>query len=54
MFAIFGARLAGGCPSGHGLSGVMQLAPSGLIAMACFMAGGMLTARLVYDGRGRG
>ena len=24
MVAMFGARLAGGCPSGHGLSGLMQ------------------------------
>ncbi|MBN2233212.1 MAG: YeeE/YedE family protein [Deltaproteobacteria bacterium] len=54
MIAIFGARLAGGCPSGHGLSGVMQLAGSGLVAMACFMAGGLLTARMVYGRQGRG
>ena len=45
---LFGARLAGGCPSGHGLSGVMQLAVSGLVALVCFFAGGMLVARLLY------
>lgn len=45
---LFGARLAGGCPSGHGLSGVMQLAVSGLVALICFFAGGMLVARLLY------
>jgi len=45
---LFGARLAGGCPSGHGLSGVMQLAGSGLGALICFFAGGMLVARLLY------
>ena len=46
--AIFGVRLAGGCPSGHGLSGMMQLSVSGIVAMAGFMGGGFLTAYLVY------
>ena len=35
--SLFGARLAGGCPSGLGLSGVMQLSVSGLVGMACFL-----------------
>ncbi len=48
---MFGARMADGCPSGHGLSGVMQLAVSGLLALVCFFAGGLLVARLLY-GRG--
>jgi len=51
IIAIFGARLAGGCPSGHGLSGVMQLSLSGLIAMAGFMVGGIVIARAIYGGR---
>jgi uncharacterized membrane protein YedE/YeeE len=46
--ALFGARLADGCPSGHGLSGVMQLSVSGLAAFACFFAGGVLVARRLY------
>lgn len=46
--AMVGARLAGGCPSGHGLSGMMQLAVSGLIAMIFFMAGGFAAARFFY------
>jgi uncharacterized membrane protein YedE/YeeE len=46
--AMFGARLADGCPSGHGLSGVMQLSVSGLAALACFFAGGVLVAGRVY------
>lgn len=49
---LFGARLAGGCPSGHGLSGNMQLAFSGLLALVFFILSGVLTARLLY-GRGR-
>lgn len=50
---LFGARLAGGCPSGHGLSGNMQLAVSGLLALVFFMVGGILTARLVYGKGGQ-
>lgn len=46
--AMFGARLADGCPSGHGLSGSMQLAVSGFISLACFFIGGMIVARLIY------
>lgn len=49
--ALFGARLAGGCPSGHGLSGVMQLSISGLVAIVCFFAGGLVVAGLIYRGR---
>ena len=48
IIAMFGARLAGGCPSGHGLSGMIQLAVSGLVAMVFFFAGGILMTRLVY------
>jgi hypothetical protein len=48
--AMFGARLAGGCPSGHGLSGTVQMAVSGYVATLCFFVGGMLVARLLYTG----
>jgi uncharacterized membrane protein YedE/YeeE len=51
FIAMFGARLAGGCPSGHGLSGVMQLAVSGFIAMCFFIIGGIFVARLIYERR---
>ena len=49
IVALFGVRLAGGCPSGHGLSGMMQLATSGLVAMCGFMAGGIVFARIFYS-----
>ncbi|WP_155314455.1 YeeE/YedE thiosulfate transporter family protein [Desulfosarcina ovata] len=49
--ALFGVRLAGGCPSGHGLSGLSQLAVSGFIALAFFFLAGLVTARLVYGPR---
>jgi hypothetical protein len=48
IVAMFGARLAGGCPSGHGLSGLMQLSISGFIAMAGFFGAGVLVAHLIY------
>ncbi len=48
MVAIFGVRLAGWCPSGHGLSGLAQLSLSGFLAMAMFFVVGVITAHLVY------
>lgn len=48
VIAIYGARLAGGCPSGHGLSGLAQMSVSGFIAAACFFIGGIIMARIVY------
>lgn len=53
IFAMFGARLADGCPSGHGLSGSLQLAVSGFIALACFFIGGLITANWLYKGGGK-
>ena len=50
IIAMYGARLADGCPSGHGLSGMIQLAVSGLIAMIFFFVGGIVMTRLVYSG----
>ena len=49
--SIFGARLAGGCPSGQGLSGLIQLSVSGIISLICFFIGGIVVVRLVYRGR---
>jgi len=51
--AMFGARLADGCPIGHGLSGLMQLSLSGFAATAIFFAVGSVAARLIYRGGGR-
>jgi uncharacterized protein len=50
IIAMFGARLADGCPSGHGLSGSLQLSVSGFIALACFFIGGAIVARILYGG----
>jgi uncharacterized membrane protein YedE/YeeE len=44
----FGARLAGGCTSGHGISGALQLSVGSWIALIGFFAGGIATAMLMY------
>lgn len=47
---MFGARLADGCPSGHGLSGLAQIAASGYVSLICFFLAGMIMARIIYGG----
>ena len=51
MVAMVGARMASGCPSGHGLSGMMQLSVSSFVALAMFFGVGIFVAALVYNGR---
>ena len=48
VFVGFGARWAGGCTSGHGISGSLQLAVSGWLAVMCFFAGGIATAMVMF------
>jgi uncharacterized membrane protein YedE/YeeE len=43
----FGARWAGGCTSGHGISGTLQLAVSSWLAAICFFIGGIATAMAI-------
>ena len=38
---IFGSRLAGGCTSGHGISGMSQLSISSIVSVAAMFAGGI-------------
>lgn len=44
ILMAFGARMAGGCTSGHGISGTMQLNVASWIAVICFFIGGMAVA----------
>jgi len=44
----FGARMAGGCTSGHGISGTLQLAVGSWVAVVCFFAGGIAVAMLMF------
>jgi uncharacterized protein len=48
MLVAFGSRLAGGCTSGHGISGTLQLAVGSWIAAVCFFLGGIGAAMLMY------
>lgn len=48
---LFGARLAGGCTSGHVISGMSQLALSGMVFAAAVFAAAIPVARAVYGGR---
>ena len=41
---LFGARIADGCTSGHGLSGTAQLAVGSMVAVTAMFAGGIATA----------
>lgn len=43
---IFGARLAGGCTSGHGLTGIGRLSVGSFIAVFAIFAGGILSSLL--------
>jgi uncharacterized membrane protein YedE/YeeE len=44
----FGARWAGGCTSGHAISGIAALQVPSLLAVVGFFAGGLLVTHLVY------
>ena len=48
IFLGFGSRWAGGCTSGHGISGTMQLAVSSWISAICFFIGGVIAANLIF------
>lgn len=48
LLMAFGARLGGGCTSGHGISGTLQLSVGSWIAVICFFLGGIPVAMLLY------
>lgn len=43
-----GARWAGGCTSGHGISGTLQLVVSSWVAVVCFFIGGIAAAMFIF------
>jgi hypothetical protein len=53
VILVFGARLAGGCTSGHGISGSLQLALSGWTFFMAVFAAGVASAFTLY-GKVRG
>jgi hypothetical protein len=50
---MFGARLAQGCTSGHGISGVLQLALSSWIFVVLLFVAGTATTFALYGREGR-
>ncbi len=52
IIIIFGARIAGGCTSGHVISGGLQLSVAGWLFMASFFVSGVATALLLYRKKG--
>ena len=44
----FGTRWAGGCTSGHSISGISNLQPASLIATIGFFVGGIITTFLLF------
>jgi uncharacterized protein len=47
FFVGFGTRYAGGCTSGHAISGLSNLQWPSLVATCCFMVGGFIMANLI-------
>jgi len=43
----FGSRYAGGCTSGHAISGLSNLQAPSFIATCCFMVGGLIMANFI-------
>lgn len=48
IFMAFGARMAGGCTSGHGISGTLQLNLASWIAVISIFIGGLILANLIF------
>ncbi len=49
---LFGARMAGGCTSGHGISGGLQFSVSSWIFFASFFAAGIVSAFVLFGKEG--
>jgi uncharacterized membrane protein YedE/YeeE len=45
---LFGSRLASGCTSGHGITGVGHQSIHSLVGTACMFAGAILTKRFLF------
>ena len=51
LLLLFGARLAGGCTSGHVISGISQLTIGSFVFGIAIFASGIVTAKFLYRGR---
>jgi uncharacterized membrane protein YedE/YeeE len=43
-----GSRWAGGCTSGHGINGTLQLSVGSILSAACFFIGGIAMAMILF------
>lgn len=50
VIIMFGARMAGGCTSGHGISGSLQLALSSWVFFLTLFGFGVITALILFPG----
>jgi len=48
VIILFGARFAGGCTTGHGISGALKLALASWVTVISIFAGGIITATIIY------
>ncbi len=48
LILMYGARMAGGCTSGHGISGSLQLAVSSWVFFLTLFAAGLATAAVLF------
>lgn len=48
VILMFGARMAGGCTSGHGISGGLQFAASSWTFFAAMFLSGLIAARVLF------
>lgn len=48
VLVMYGARMAGGCTSGHGISGSLQLAVSSWVFFIVMFAFGVITAAVMF------
>jgi uncharacterized membrane protein YedE/YeeE len=49
LFLVLGARVAGGCTSGHGISGFGELAINSMLTVPAMFASGIFTAFLLHS-----
>ncbi len=53
VLLLFGARMAGGCTSGHGISGGLQFAVGSWVFFGSFFLAGIIAAFAIYGKAGR-
>ena len=51
VIIMYGARLAGGCTSGHGISGGLQLAVSSWLFLCVMFATGLVVSTIMFRGK---